>query len=232
MNDLPAALVAELPATLFLFGYALLFALVEIEIEGAHGWAERLPTWYRVTPWYARAFARLIGGKPLTGYHATMIPLALLSFHVGFAFGQPWSLGLEARVLARFGFWTIVWDGLWFVLNPAFGWRRFRPGQVWWLGRIWIARFPIEYWGALASSFVVAALPGLTGAPIGRGLYEHGVFCVYQIALAVLVGLAAPAYQRWYTYMRRPGSDERALVFGKPAAANAEAGNGSDARSL
>jgi hypothetical protein len=29
---------------LFLFGYALLFAAVEIEIEGSHGWAERLPT--------------------------------------------------------------------------------------------------------------------------------------------------------------------------------------------
>ena len=34
----------------FLFVYALLFAAVEIEIEGEHGWAERLPTWYRVTP--------------------------------------------------------------------------------------------------------------------------------------------------------------------------------------
>ena len=34
---------------LFLFGYALLFALAEIEIEGPHGWAERLPTWFRVT---------------------------------------------------------------------------------------------------------------------------------------------------------------------------------------
>jgi hypothetical protein len=213
MNVLGAALVAELPSTLFLFVYALLFAMVEIEIEGAHGWAEKLPTWYRVTPWYARAFSRAIGGKPLTGYHAIMIPLALLSFHVGFAFGQPWSPGLEARVLARFGFWTIVWDALWFVLNPAFGWRRFRPGQVWWLGQRWIGPFPIEYWNALLSSFVVAALPGLLGGRVGRALYEHALFCVLQLILGLLVGLAAPAYQRWYQHMRRPGSDERPLVF-------------------
>ena len=26
---------------------ALWFALIEIEIEGAHGWALRLPTWFR-----------------------------------------------------------------------------------------------------------------------------------------------------------------------------------------
>ena len=41
---------------LFLFGYALLFALAEIEIEGAHGWAERLPTWFRVTTPGARIY--------------------------------------------------------------------------------------------------------------------------------------------------------------------------------
>ena len=54
---------------LFLFAYALLFALAEIEIEGAHGWAEKLPTWYRVTPRYARLFGLFLSGKPLTGYH-------------------------------------------------------------------------------------------------------------------------------------------------------------------
>jgi hypothetical protein len=206
-------LTAQLPSALLLFIYALIFAMVEIEIEGPDGWAEKLPTWYRVTPWYARVFSRAIGGKPLTGYHATMIPLALLSFHVGFAFGQPWSIGAEAEVLARFGFWTIVWDALWFVLNPAFGWQRFRPGQVWWLGRVWIGPFPVEYWTALASSFVVAALPALLGARVVGALVHHAAFCALQIALGLLVGLAAPAYQRWYRYMRRPGSDERPLVF-------------------
>src|SRR5204863_8427067 len=121
-------------------------------------------------------FAGLMGGKPLTGYHATMIPLALLSFHLPFAFGQPWSLPLEAQVLARFGFWTIVWDALWFVLNPAFGWARFRPGQVWWLGRVWIGPFPIEYWTAVAGSFAAAALPALGGAPVRAALVDHAAF--------------------------------------------------------
>ena len=54
----------------FLFVYALLFALVEIEIEGPYGWAERLPTWFRVTTPAARFYGLFMRGKPLTGYHA------------------------------------------------------------------------------------------------------------------------------------------------------------------
>src|SRR5947199_157123 len=83
-----------------LFLYALLFAAVEIEIEGEHGWAERLPTWYRLTPRYARAFSFLLSGKPLTGYHAVMFFVPLASFHLGFLFGLSWS-GLAAPGAAR-----------------------------------------------------------------------------------------------------------------------------------
>jgi len=54
MSDLTAFFLAALPRIAFLFGFALLFALVEIEIEGADGWASKLPTWYRRSPAYAR----------------------------------------------------------------------------------------------------------------------------------------------------------------------------------
>jgi len=64
---------------------------------------------------------------------------------------------------------------------------------------------------------VVAALPWLGGAPVADALLEHAAFCATQIALALLMSLTAPAYQRWYRYMRRPGADERALVFNKRA---------------
>src|SRR5918911_5602389 len=98
---------------LLLFVYALLFALVEIEIEGPDGWAEKLPTWYRVTPGYARLFAAVLSGKPLTGYHATMLPITVLSFHLGFAFGLPWSWAAELRILAAYMVYNVVWDFLW-----------------------------------------------------------------------------------------------------------------------
>jgi hypothetical protein len=201
---------------LLLFAYSLLFALVEIEIEGAHGWAEKLPTWYRVTPWYARLFAVVLSGKPLTGYHLTMLPISLLSFHLGLAFGLPWSWALEARLLAAYMVFNVVWDFLWFVLNPHFGWRRFHKGGVWWHDRLWLGRFPIDYWNGFALSFVLAALPWLSPGGDRAVLAWHARYTAGMVLLTALAAAGAPLYQRWYAHMRRPGSDERELVTREP----------------
>jgi hypothetical protein len=207
-------LAVALPGTLLLFAYALLFALVEIEIEGKDGWAMRLPTWFRRTPLYARAFGWLLSGKPLTGYHAVMFFIPFLSFHIGLAFGQPWSWGIEADLVAGYLVWNVTWDFLWFVLNPAFGWRRFRKGEIWWHGR-WLGRLPIDYVNALWMSFLVAALPWLVrGNP--RHLVHHASYVAGMLVLTLVVMLAAPLYQRWYRHMRRPGSDERPVVEQPP----------------
>lgn len=203
--------VATLPGAALLFGYALLFALVEIEIEGKHGWAMNLPTWFRRKPLYARVFAFLLSGKPLTGYHAVMFFIPFTSFHVGLAFGQPWSWGLEARLVASYLVWNVTWDFLWFLLNPAFGWARFRKGEIWWHGGAWVGRLPIDYVNALWLSFVVAALPWLMRGSAGH-LRRHVVLVVTLLGLTALTALAAPLYRRWYQHMRRPGTDERPEV--------------------
>lgn len=195
---------------LLLFAYALLFALVEIEIEGPDGWADKLPTWYRVTPWYARLMARLLSGKPMTGYHLMMLPIPLVSFHLGLCFGMPWSWATEARIVAAYLIFNVIWDFLWFVLNPAFGWSRFRKGTVWWHSHRWIGRFPIDYWNGLVLSFAIAALPWLFGDRSVLG--HHAAYVAGMAALTAITAAFAPAYQRWYRDMRRPGTDERHLV--------------------
>lgn len=204
-----AQLVARL---VFLYGYALLFALVEIEIEGAHGWAERLPTWFRVTTPAARLYGLFMRGKPLTGYHAVMFVLPLWSFHLGFVAGVPWSWPGEAATLSAYLVWVVTWDVLWFVLNPAFGWRRFRKGEIWWHGRTWIGRFPVDYWGALATSLAIAA-----SARVSTGSYaalmNHAIIVAGFVCLTLVTALGAPAYGRWYARMRRPGSDQRAACL-------------------
>jgi hypothetical protein len=204
-----AALVLRV---LFLFGYALLFALVEIEIEGPHGWAERLPTWFRITTPVARFYGLFMRGKPLTGYHAVMFVLPLWSFHLGFFGGVPWSWPAEAATLAAYMAWVVTWDLLWFLWNPRFGWPRFRKGQVWWHGRTWIGRFPVDYWSALVVSGVVAASARLATGDLGV-LVRHAFVLAGFTALTIACGVAAPAYMRWYAHMRRPGTDERALCL-------------------
>ena len=57
----------------YFFLIALVLAHLEIQIEGPHGWAEKLPTWR----WDSRRIRRWFG-KPVTGYHLCLIALFLL----------------------------------------------------------------------------------------------------------------------------------------------------------
>jgi len=210
---------------LFLYGYALLFALAEIEIEGAHGWAERLPTWFRVTTPGARIYGRILPGKPLTGYHLVMFALPLWSFHIGFFGGVPWSWPAEATTLSAYFLWVATWDLLWFLLNPRYGWARFRKGEIWWHARTWIGRFPIDYWGALVSSLVVAATVRLATGDFGV-LGRQLVLIAGFAGLTWLTNAAAPRYMRWHAHMRRPGSDERAIALPPDNGNGANGSNG------
>lgn len=191
-----------------LYGFALLFALVEIEIEGPHGWAARLPTWCRRRPAYARLYGLFMSGKPLTGYHLFMFALSICAFHLPFALGLQWSAATELRLLATYGAWIVVWDLLWFVLNPAWGWARFRRGAIWWMAGPWAAGLPVEYWKALAASFALAAgVRALEGT--WAGLEAHAMTVGAFVALTAAATAGAPAYRRWYAHMRRPGTDQR-----------------------
>jgi hypothetical protein len=197
---------------LFLFAYAVLFAAVEIEIEGPHGWAERLPTWFRVTPGYARFYGLFMRGKPLTGYHLVMFVLPAWSFHIGFVAGIPWSWAAEATTLSAYIVWVVIWDFLWFVFNPRFGWQRFRKGEVWWHSGPWLGRFPSDYYAAYASSFVIAA-SGFLSTGTWTVLVNHVVLTASMSLLTAASFVCAPAYMRWHAHMRRPGSDERPLAL-------------------
>ncbi len=114
-------------------------------------------------------------------------------------------------VLATYLAFAIGWDYLWFILNPAFGLGRFRRGEVWWYSGPWIGRLPWEYYLAVAASFAVAAIAW----PLGRGaaaLAQQGRLVLGLALLCLLAMAAAPAYRRWYRWMRRPGADEHDAV--------------------
>ena len=179
----------------YLFAYALVMALVEIEIEGEHGWAEKLPTWKRSRGAAARLFGAFLNGKPLTGYHAFMLPLPLFAFHLTFVEGQAWSWPAEARVMASYFVWMVEWDFLWFVFNPAYGWQRFRRGEIWWHAR-WLGRCPLDYVQAIAASFLISATAGVAQ------LRAHAELVAGFLVLSALAGVTAPAYHRWYARMR------------------------------
>ncbi|MBI5242627.1 MAG: hypothetical protein HY922_02955 [Elusimicrobia bacterium] len=143
---------------LYQFLIACLLALLEVQIEGPHGWAQTLPTWR----WEARWWLKLTNGKPLTGYHACLLSLLLALFHWPLLHAFSWPA--EARTMSVFFQISFEWDFLWFLLNPAFGWRNFKPGKIWWFRR-WLGPFPADYYAALAASLVLA---WASGDPAGR----------------------------------------------------------------
>ena len=133
-------------AYLFLIAFAL--AHLEIQIEGPHGWAAKLPTWR----WDSRSVRRWLG-KPVTGYHVWLMAVILLLLHAPQFYGGSWER--EADLLAMFFFLTVTWDFLWFACNRHFGVARFRKGQVWWF-RAWALGVPREYFVGIALSLCVA----------------------------------------------------------------------------
>lgn len=143
MSDKPFNPNLRLALTLFwllLLGY--FFANVEIQIEGAAGWAANLPTWRIEQHWLLDIFW---GGRAMTGYHAWLFSFIALVFHFPFFFMQRWTWKLQLRAAACVMVFWISEDFLWFVCNPAFGVANFDPVHVPW-HKHWIWFAPTDYW--------------------------------------------------------------------------------------
>jgi hypothetical protein len=151
----PASLALTLIWTLVL---ALFFANVEIQIEGAAGWAANLPTWRIEQHWLLDIFW---GGRPMTGYHAWLFPCVALFFHFPLIFMSHFSWQAEARVLACIEIFWITEDFSWFVLNPAYGLEKFTPQFAPWHIHWW-GPAPTDYWmflGIAVLLFGLSCLP-------------------------------------------------------------------------
>jgi hypothetical protein len=146
-------------ASVMLLGF--FFAEVEIQIEGAGGWAANLPTWRIEHHWLLDIFW---GGRAMTGYHAWVFPFIAILFHFPLIFAGHWSWRAECRVLACLMlFWTTE-DFLWFVCNPAYGLEKFNPAGVAW-HKHWFGVFPTDYWFGLAGMAVLFFLSNRPARP-------------------------------------------------------------------
>ena len=116
---------------------------IEIEIEGPDGWAAKLPTW-RISNKWTKIF---YGDRPLTGYHLWLQVFVVMMAHLPFALrAWQWTGAMELRVIGFVILFFIIEDFLWFVLNPAWGIRRFHPDHIWWHKPTWWWIMPRDYW--------------------------------------------------------------------------------------
>ncbi len=122
---------------------AAFLALLEIQAEGAAGWAGNLPTW-RISNRFTQLF---MGTVPFTGYHLYLSLFTLSFLHVPYLAGiTPFSIPTELRLFSFYCFFWVAEDFLWFALNPAFGLRKFRRDKIWWHATAWWLFMPRPYW--------------------------------------------------------------------------------------
>lgn len=141
---------------IYLFMMATVLAILEIQIEGEHGWAKALPTW-RPHPGHpmAKIYAKIMSGKELTGYHGAMFTLVLLIFHLPYVFGLTFTIQHWLQTLSLFFIFIALWDFLWFVLNPHYPLASFAKDNPNHKEFLW--GLPVDYYYSIAFSLILAA---------------------------------------------------------------------------
>jgi hypothetical protein len=136
----------------FMLFMAFILALWEIQIEGPHGWAAKSPGW-KITQ---GPLMRITGGVPVTGYYFYMTIFLIALVHLPLFF-HAWSWRFESLLLGFYIGMVFLEDFLWFALNPAFGFKNFRKGKIWWHKRWW-GPVPAMYWFLAALTVVLFIL--------------------------------------------------------------------------
>lgn len=133
----------------FVFLCALIHALLEIQIEGENGWAEKLPTKRFNNP-----FEKITGWTYIDGYHLFTWILFILFFHLPFLFNLSFNFQNELLILESIFVFFLVEDFLWFVINPKWGIKNFFTQKISWHPNK-ILFFPQNYWISFIIIFVL-----------------------------------------------------------------------------
>jgi hypothetical protein len=160
---------------------AICLAYFEVQIEGPNGWASALPTWRYDDP----SLTWIFGGRPITGYHTALNILLLLFFHWPFIL-KKWNILDEIRILSSFTILAVIWDFLWFVINPYFGLEKYNSSNIWWF-KNWLSGFPVDYYFGILVTFVIRGFSALL-LPENklRGLLYSTIFIIFCILGIVL----------------------------------------------
>ena len=160
--------------SLFITVYAVLYSILEIEIEGKDGgWAKFLPT----VP---------SGLGELTVYHVIMNLIVILTVVY-----STYSVSKNPFLIVFFVVaWFLLEDFFWFVLNPYFTLKKYTKKDIWWHGRQpWLLGSPMHNWVGIISLILLACLSGK------KNIYQS--FLVMLIIGGATI-LGAPLYHSWY----------------------------------
>jgi len=177
-------------ANIYLFVLAIVLAILEIQIEGKHGWAMKLPTWRpKGGNLFIRAYSRLMSDREPTGYHMSMFSFVLLILHLPYVFGYVLNFHNWLMTMSLFFIFVVLWDFLWFVLNPYHPLKKFNKEHIWWHKKWW-AGAPLDYYLAILLSFVIL-LPVI--------FYEQVWYLAWWWAINILLFAIQTVFVIWFS---------------------------------
>lgn len=187
-------------ANIYIFILALVLAILEIQIEGQHGWARNLPTWRPKEPnWATKLYSKIMSGKEVTGYHLTMFSFVFLIFHLPYVFGLSMSLEHWLKTLSLLFIFMVLWDFLWFVLNPHYPLKQFKAEHLSFHHQKWFLGIPTDYWGGTIISLLVL-IPITQSDPtvISWWVVNYTLFAL-QTLVITLFSLYVLKIDKWHT---------------------------------
>lgn len=201
-----------LMTAIFIYFLAIIFGGLEVEIESETAWADGCDTWMDVSSWYARLYVKILGGRPLTGYHCWMFLLPLTMFHLPFFMGTKWNISNEINTWSFYFVFCVQWDYLWFILNPIYGFKNYRRENIWWHAREkWIAGFPIGYYSLVGISVILKVVESWLGGSMVP-VINHFILLFMFVFLTILVIFFSPIYHKWYWEKRKTDDREKAGI--------------------
>lgn len=184
---------------IYLFVLAIVLAVLEIQIEGKHGWAHNLPTWRpKKHNFFIRAYKKFMSDREPTGYHMMMFSFVFLILHMPYFFGLPYTLESCLKTLSFFFMFVVLWDFLWFVLNPYHPLKKFKKENIWWHKK-WLGRAPLDYYLSIFISFLVL-LPLVywqDNLAVINWWLAHVLLFVLQTIIVVLFTLLVLKIDNW-----------------------------------
>lgn len=131
---------------IFMICLSIIYSLLEIQVEGRDGWCRNLPT-FRINVF----FRKILGGKPLTGYHLYLLIFMIFVFH-GLFLAETYTYKISCRAIGLMSYFFVLEDYLWFAFNPHFTLKKFKKSEIEWHKR-WVWKFPLMYyWGIIIGS--------------------------------------------------------------------------------
>ena len=165
----------------FISFISIIYALIEIELEGKNGWMVNIPT--------AKVFN--LGNKSMTLYHIYMIILVFGT--IMFQNNMALTINSFLYSLSNFLIFLFLEDTLWFILNPYFTIKKFKKENIWWHSKQpWIFGQPLHNYIITISMLLIFYITNNTNI----------VFNLFLSYLILILSIfIAPIYHKFYKYI-------------------------------